>query len=166
MKIFLIGMMGSGKSYWAQQLSAHLHTDWMDLDAEIEKEGMKTNAEIFETQGEAGFRQKERAALHQLAGIANIIIATGGGTPCFHNNMDWMNAQGTTIWLDEPVHTLAARLLPEKDHRPLIKHLDEQSLQTFLEKKREERMPFYRQAHYRLQSNDLSLDKLADICRR
>lgn len=166
MKIFLIGMMGSGKSYWAQQLSAHLHIDWMDLDAEIEKEAMMSISEIFETQGEAGFRQKERAALHQLAGIENIIIATGGGTPCFHDNMAWMNAHGITIWLDEPVHILADRLLPEKDHRPLIQNLDEQGIHAFLQKKLEERTPFYSQASFRLQSNDLSLAKLADICSR
>jgi len=99
MKLFLIGMMGSGKTYWAQQLAAAYHIDWMDLDSEIEKENLMTIKEIFETEGEENFRLKEQKALHKLARYQNIIIATGGGTPCFYNNMQWMNEHGITVLL-------------------------------------------------------------------
>ena len=101
--IFLIGMMGSGKSYWAQQLATTYNMNWIDLDSEVEKENMMSIKVIFETEGEESFRIKEKNALHKLAHHKNLIIATGGGTPCFYNNMQWMNEHGTTIWIDEPV---------------------------------------------------------------
>ena len=163
MKLFLIGMMGSGKSYWAQQLSAQYNIDWMDLDAEIEKETSLTIKEIFETEGEAFFRNKERDALHNLSSFQNIVIATGGGTPCFHNNMQWMNEQGTTIWIDEPIDVLVKRLVPEKAHRPLIKNLSDHELHTFLSHKLKEREPFYSQAKFRLNSETLNTAKLLQL---
>ncbi len=160
MKLFLIGMMGSGKSYWAQQLATQYHTNWMDLDAEIEKETSQTIKEIFETAGEAQFRLIERNALHNLAAHQNIIIATGGGTPCFHNNMQWMNEQGITIWIDEPIPVLVKRLIPERSHRPLIKNLSDGELATFLEKKLAERKPFYSQAKHTINSTTVKTDTL------
>lgn len=163
MKLFLIGMMGSGKSYWAQHLADESNIDWMDLDAEIEKETSQTIKEIFETEGEAFFRNKERDALHNLSSFQNIIVATGGGTPCFHNNMQWMNEHGTTIWIDEPIDILVQRLTPEKAHRPLIKNLNDDELATFLSNKLKERTPFYSQAKFRLSSETLSADKLLEI---
>jgi shikimate kinase len=163
LKLFLIGMMGSGKSYWAQQLAAQYNTDWMDLDAEIEKETAQTIKEIFETAGEAHFRLVERNALHNLAAHQNIIIATGGGTPCFHNNMQWMNEQGITIWIDEPIDILVKRLIPERAHRPLIKNLNDDELGIFLEKKLLERKPFYSQAKYIINSAEFTSDKLHQL---
>ncbi len=163
MKLFLIGMMGSGKSYWAQRLADQSNIDWMDLDAEIEKETLQTIGEIFETEGEAFFRNKERDALHNLSAYQNIIVATGGGTPCFHNNMQWMNEHGTTIWIDEPVEMLVKRLTPEKAHRPLIKNLNDDELHTFLSNKLKEREPFYNQAKYRLGSEALTATNLFEL---
>jgi shikimate kinase len=155
-KLFLIGMMGSGKSYWAQLLSAQYKIDWMDLDAEIEKESMMAIKEIFETEGEASFRKKEEKALHNLSKLKNIIVATGGGTPCFYNNMQWMNEHGITIWIDEPIDNLVKRLKPEKTHRPLIKNLSDDELHSFLEKKLNERKYFYSQAQHHLTGNNIS----------
>lgn len=155
--IFLIGMMGSGKSYWAQQLAAAYNMNWMDLDSEIEKENRMSIKEIFETEGEEGFRKKETNALHKLTHYKNIIIATGGGTPCFHNNMQWMNEHGTTVWVDEPVSILAKRLSKEKSHRPLIKNLTDNELENFLEQKLKERKSFYSQAKFIINSKTFSI---------
>src|SRR5205814_7849500 len=83
-RVFLLGMMGSGKSYWAQCIAEKTKMDWMDLDQQIEKDISVTIKEIFATNGEEYFREKERDALHKLSAYDNIIIATGGGTPCFH----------------------------------------------------------------------------------
>ena len=148
MKLFLIGMMGSGKSYWAQQIAAVTNYHWMDLDAEIEKENSMTIKEIFDTEGETTFRQMEQKALHQLAKYSNTIIATGGGTPCFFNNMAWMNKNGTTIFISEPINILAQRLQSQKSHRPLISNSLNEDLETLLQQKLTERIGFYNQAKH------------------
>ena len=141
-------MMGSGKSYWAQQIAAATNLSWMDLDAEIEKENSITIKEIFETEGETAFRLKEKKALHKLAEYDNIIIATGGGTPCFFNNMQWMNAHGITIFINEPINILVQRLQNEKAKRPLISASSNEGLQALLDNKLAERLPFYSQAKH------------------
>ena len=92
------------------------------------------------------------------------VLATGGGTPCFYGNMQWMNDHGLTVWLDEPVDVLVERLKPEKEHRPLIKNLNDNELKTFLAKKLEERKPFYRQAKVHCQNGDfVELNRLLDF---
>src|SRR5438105_2584493 len=115
MKLFLLGIMGSGKSYWAQRIAEKTNRDWMDLDQQIEKDTSMTISEIFAAHDENYFREKERDALQELSEFDNLIIATGGGAPCFHNNMQWMNEHGTTIWIDEPIDILAERLKKEKE---------------------------------------------------
>ncbi|MEP6844705.1 MAG: shikimate kinase [Panacibacter sp.] len=147
-RIFLIGMMGTGKSYWAQRIADVHKMDWTDLDAQIEKETLMTIKEIFETQGETYFRSKEKETLHKLTSLKNIVIATGGGTPCFHENMQWMNKHGVSIWIDEPVEVLAERLKKEKAHRPLIKDLTDEELLHFLSIKLSERSKFYSQSQH------------------
>lgn len=156
-------MMGTGKSYWAQELADAHNMNWIDLDAQIEKEALMTIKEIFETQGEAYFRDKEKEVLHNLSSFENIVIATGGGTPCFHNNMQWMNEHGITIWIDEPVETLAERLKKEKAHRPLIKDLSDDELIHFLSIKLSERSKFYSQCQHHLQGPNISERSFAEI---
>jgi|KBSMisStandDraft_5_1062788.scaffolds.fasta_scaffold618461_3 shikimate kinase len=163
LRLFLIGMMGTGKSYWAQRIAASKNIDWMDLDAQIEKEALMTIKEIFETQGEIYFRNKEKEALHQLTSFKNIVIATGGGTPCFHDNMKWMNKHGITIWIDEPIEVLAERLKKEKAHRPLIKDLNDEELLHFLSIKLSERSIFYSQCQHHLQAGTISAHSFAEI---
>jgi shikimate kinase len=156
-------MMGSGKSYWAQRIAEKENMDWMDLDQEIEKETSLSIKEIFAGYGEEYFREKEREALHKLSGYDNIIIATGGGTPCFHNNMKWMNEHGVTIFIDEDVNVLADRLKKEKSHRPLIKDLSDEELHNFLSDKLKERARYYLQAQYHLKGNKISDVSFAEI---
>lgn len=156
-------MMGSGKSYWAQRIAEKTKMDWMDLDQQIEKDTSMTIREIFAVNGENFFRKKERDALQELSKYDNIIVATGGGTPCFHDNMQWMNERGTTIWIDEPIDILSARLRKEKEHRPLIKDLSEEELQQFLSRMLAERSPFYLQAQHHLQNGNISDHSFAEI---
>lgn len=153
MKIFLTGMMGSGKSYWMHELAEKLEFPPYDLDALIEKTEGKTIKQIFEESGEKHFRKMESVVLRSFADKDEYILATGGGTPCFYNNMEWMNNEGLTIWLDEPVETLLQRLIPEKSQRPLISKLDDKELRSYLEQKREERRTFYKQAKIILSDN-------------
>jgi shikimate kinase len=156
-------MMGSGKSYWAQRVAENTKMDWIDLDQQIEKDTSMTIREIFAVNGENFFREKERDALQELSEYDNIIIATGGGTPCFHNNMQWMNDHGITIWIDEPIDILAERLKKEKENRPLIKDLSDKELYEFLSRKLAERSPFYLQAQYHLQDGNISEHRFAEI---
>ena len=155
-KLFLIGMMGSGKTYWAEKLKKQLKVPAYDLDALVEMMEEKTVAEIFEEDGEEYFRKAEAKMLRLFVEKKQFILSCGGGTACYHDNMKWMNNNGITIWLDQPVETLAERLLNEKSHRPLIKNLDDLALKEFLGKKLEEREPFYNQAAYRLKEEFLT----------
>lgn len=162
-KIFLIGMMGSGKSYWAQKMAKWNKCVGYDLDALIEMNEEKTVAEIFNEDGEDYFRKAEAKILRWFKEKKKFIIATGGGTPCFHENMQWMKKEGIVIWLDEPVEVLVKRLSPEKNKRPLIAKLSDTEIAAFIEDKLVERHSFYAQASYRLASdqiNEAGLKKL------
>jgi shikimate kinase len=162
-RIFLIGMMGSGKSYWAEKLKKKFKIPAYDLDALIEMMEEKTVAEIFEEDGEEYFRKAEAKMLRLFAEKKTFILSCGGGTACYNDNMNWMNKQGITIWLDAPVETLAERLSKEKFKRPLIKALSDLSLKDFLNKKLEEREAFYNRAAYRLSEEDLNENAFSKI---
>ena len=155
-KIFLIGMMGSGKSYWAKKMAKWNKCVGYDLDALIEMNEEKTIAEIFNEDGEDYFRKVEAKILRWFKEKKKFIIATGGGTPCFQENMHWMKKEGIVIWLDESVEVLVKRISPEKNQRPLIANLSDNQIASFIEDKLVERHAFYGQAHYRLTSNQIS----------
>ena len=162
-KIFLIGMMGAGKTYWAQKMAKWNKCVGYDLDALIEMNEEKTIAEIFNEDGEDYFRKAEAKILRWFKEKKKFIIATGGGTPCFHENIQWMKKEGIVIWLDEPVEVLVKRLSPEKNQRPLIAKLSDTEIAAFIEDKLVERHSFYAQANYRLTSdqiNEAGLKKL------
>ena len=158
MKIFLVGLMGSGKSYWTKQLAKKYKTGGYDLDYLIEVKEEKTIAEIFTEDGEDYFRKTESTVLKWFDQKKTYVLATGGGAPCFFDNMAWMNKQGVTIWLDEPLTAIADRLAPEKEHRPLIAKLSDSELLAFLEKQRAERFPFYSAAQIHLQDETITPD--------
>jgi shikimate kinase len=155
--------MGSGKSYWSKIIAKKLNLTAFDLDTVIETLAGKTIAEIFEQNGESFFRENETEALQSFMHKETCVIATGGGTPCFNNNMQWMNDHGTTIWLDEPIDILVKRLLPEKAHRPLIKNLNDDELENFLTTKLQERTPFYNQSQFHLSSEMLATVNLHEL---
>jgi len=156
MKLFLIGLPGSGKSYCAKLLKKKLKLAAYDLDDLVEMMEEMSVSEIFETLGEEKFRTKEAKMLRLFKEKKQYIVSCGGGTPCFHDNMEWMNNEGTTVWIDEPIDVLVQRLLPEKDQRPLLRNLDDESeLKAYLVKLRTERLPFYSKAQFQLTSAEV-----------
>jgi shikimate kinase len=156
MKLFLIGMMGSGKSYWKKKLASKMKIGGYDLDFLVESHEEKTISEIFAEDGEDYFRKSEAKVLRWFGEKKAFVLATGGGTPCFHDNMKWMNEQGVTVWIDEPVQTLAERLINEKSHRPAIANLSFEELVIHLEQRKEERKQFYSQAQHQATPADLN----------
>ena len=156
MKYFLIGFMGSGKTYVGKQLAQELKIPFYDLDEYLEeKEGKRIN-EIFETKGETYFRQLERMCLRDFGIIGEAVIACGGGTPCYFDNLEWINEAGISIYLQTPVKILSERLLREQSKRPLIKEKSESELDNFIEEKLKERVDFYTQTSiiYHLHKKD------------
>ncbi len=146
MHVFLTGFMGSGKSHTGRRLADLLGRPFHDLDHCIERLDGRRIAEIFAQDGEAFFRQLEQRALQQATAGERSVIATGGGTPCFFDNADWMNSHGLTVYLRTPANVLLQRLKPEMAHRPLLQGLDDEQLQQFITGKLAEREPFYLKA--------------------
>lgn len=155
MKVFLVGFMGSGKTHWGSVWAKKDDLPFFDLDAIVEEQEKKTIAGIFELHGEGHFRDKETVALKAFAAISDGIVACGGGTPCFHDNMKWMNEHGTTVYLQSTAQDIFNRVLEEQDSRPLIKKLNEAELHFFIEQKLKERKPFYEMADIILNSKKL-----------
>jgi shikimate kinase len=151
--IFLLGFMGSGKSYWGRILAQKRNIPFYDLDELIVSNTGRSIPIIFSELGESGFRILEREALHSTLHLPAGILATGGGTPCFFDNMDWMNAQGTTIFLKTAPTLLAERLAQEKEIRPLLSAVKNEDLSSFIEQKLEARKPFYLQSRHILAQN-------------
>ena len=162
-RVFLIGFMGSGKTYWGEKWAQKMGLDFYDLDALIEEKEGRSIAVIFEKEGEGYFRTKETTALQQFSEINNAIIACGGGAACFNNNMLWMNEHGTTVYLSASPQYILSRVKEEKDKRPLISKLNEAELLFFIEQKLKERLPFYNQAKVILPVEDLNANSLSTI---
>jgi shikimate kinase len=161
MKIFLIGFMGCGKSTKAKQLAARLNCPVIDLDAIIVERENKTIAEYFAAHGEDGFRKLESETLKNYPYSETCVVATGGGLPCFFDNMNWMNANGKTVYLHMEPQALVSRL-HNRQKRPLIANMDDEQLLTFINKKLEERNPFYTKAHLIINAFDLDAEKLEE----
>lgn len=166
MRIFLLGYMGTGKTYWGRLWAAQHEMDFYDLDHEIEKRVGITIREIFETHGESFFRETEKEALHQFENKDDFILSTGGGTPCFFDNMQWMNEKGVTIYLNTSVPVLAERLLQEKSHRPLIQNITNEELIPFIENNISKRNKFYTQSNVILDTETIAENTFEEITRK
>jgi shikimate kinase len=154
--LYLIGLPGSGKTTIGRRLAAHYGWEFRDLDADIVAEAGCTVPEIFAAEGEAGFRAREAAALRAVAARPGppLVLATGGGTPCFHDNMALLYQTGFTLWLDVPVPELVRRLLRSATKRPLLTtsaadETPESALFTRLHRTLADRERFYAQARLR-----------------
>ncbi len=157
--IFLIGFMGCGKTYWGKQLGERLGVPFYDLDDRIEQNEGRTISEIFKAEGEEYFREREKEALMLITETHHsFVMATGGGTPCFLNNIDYMNRKGTTIWINCSAEYLQKRLAGEKEKRPLIKDLDDEALKAYIIKKVGDRKIFYQQADVVIYEDELNLE--------
>jgi shikimate kinase len=163
MRIYLIGYMGSGKSTLGRRLSAHLGMQFVDMDHYIEERNCKTVPQIFAEEGEEEFRKKERKALEELSEFTDIVIATGGGAPCFFDNIDLMNKTGETIYLNIDPKILADRLLKSKTERPLIKGKSREELIAFIDDTLQKRNEFYLQAKHFITEPDVDLELVEEI---
>ena len=162
-RIFLIGFMGSGKTYWGKKWADSCRLHFFDIDHIVEIEQEKPIADIFAEKGEEHFRNLETEALRTFGNRENVIVATGGGTPCFNDNITWMNANGTCIYLQSSPEKIFQRLISETEKRPLIKHLQNGELLFYIKEKIKEREPFYNKAEIILPVDDLQTDYIPDI---
>ncbi len=149
-RIILIGYMGSGKTTVGRALSKETGMMFYDLDWYIESRMRKTVAQIFAEKGEEGFRKIEYNMLHEVAEFENVIISCGGGTPCFFDNMDYLNQQGDVVYLKCEPETLYKHLLMGKVERPLIKGKTPEELIAYITNHLAEREPFYSRAQHTL----------------
>jgi shikimate kinase len=157
MRLFLIGLPGSGKSTIGSDLSQLLGYTLIDTDEEICKKENSNIDDIFKTKGENYFREIERKTLNEVIQHDNSIISTGGGTPCFYDNMEIINKHGVSIFLNVPLEEISHRLLNHANkNRPLILGKSPEQLMDFLKDKIKERSPFYKKATLEFQEKKLS----------
>ncbi len=148
-RIFLIGYMGSGKSTIGKLLAEKLGYSFIDMDTHIEEKHFKTVSQIFAEKGETEFRLLEQQCLHEVAEFENVVISTGGGAPCFFDNMHYMNTHGLTIYLKFTAAELAKRLeASQANKRPLLANLKGRELQQFIAHGLSKRELFYKQASH------------------
>lgn len=157
-RIYLIGMMGVGKSTLGKKLANALRFSFVDLDKEIEKAEGKTVEALFEEDGEPYFRQREQACLLQTQRLNHVVIATGGGAPMYGENMRWMNEHGKTVYLKADLSFIVSRVSQNANKRPLLKNKDEKALFVYLTELLQKREPVYQQAFkvFEIPSNTLS----------
>jgi shikimate kinase len=145
-RIFLIGYMGAGKSTVGKMLAKRTGLSFIDLDHYIEARFHKTIRELFEDKGEVAFREIEQKMLHEVSMFENVLVSTGGGTPCFFDNISFMNRRGITVYLKVSPEELTKRLELVKHTRPVLKGYYGKKLADFVEENLKKRESFYTQA--------------------
>lgn len=155
--------MGSGKSTLGRMLVKLKGIDFIDLDAYIENRYHKSIKELFAEYGELGFREIEKQMLHEVADMNDVVIACGGGTPCYSDNIEYINAHGRSVWLEAPVSVLHSRLLRGKHKRPLISDLSSDDLLSFITDGLAGREVYYSQAHSRFCTSMLETEEEREI---
>lgn len=154
-RIFLTGYMGAGKTTLGKAFARQLNVPFIDLDWYIEERFHKSIRELFAERGEASFRELERNMLHEVAEFEDVVISTGGGTPCFFDNMEYMNSRGSTVFLDVHPDVLFRRLKVATQQRPILQGKTDDELRAFIVEALEKRAPFYLQARYRFDAGCL-----------
>ena len=170
-RIFLSGYMGAGKTTLGKAFARKLNLPFVDLDWYMEERFHKTVGELFVERGEAGFRELEKNMLHEVGAFENVVISTGGGAPCFFDNMDFMNRNGKTVFLNVHPDVLFRRLRVAKQQRPILQGKQDDELKEFIIRALEKRTPFYSQAQYVFNADELedrsqiekSVEKLRDL---
>jgi shikimate kinase len=162
MRIYLVGMPGSGKTTLGKSLASKLKYTFVDLDERIVHTESMPISDIFSQKGEEYFRKLERSLLLATGKEDNIIIATGGGAPCFYNNMEEINRMGISLFLQIPLEQLVQRVYPGKNQtqiRPLFAEKNESEIMQTLQAMWQKRSPFYQKAHILLTSKETKADK-------
>lgn len=163
MRIYLIGFMGVGKTHWGHLLSEKLGIRLFDLDEQVTEHAGKPIPEIFAAEGEEQFRLMEKELLYIITeSHESFVMACGGGSPCYFNNIEYMNKSGTTVWINTPLDTLFQRLVGEKEKRPLIKQLSDEQLKGFIAKKFSDRKIYYEQATVTVEEEPVQLEQLIE----
>ena len=152
--------MGSGKSHWGHIWALKNGYTFFDLDAEVEKVFKMSVANIFEKHGEGKFRDLERDQLRKFANKKKCLLACGGGSPCFFDNIDWMKQHGEVIYLKASPDYILDRVMDETTKRPLLKEVNTSELLFFIQKKLKEREPEYLKAHHILDVTSLAKNSL------
>lgn len=166
MKIFLVGLPGSGKSTIAKRLSEILEFRLIDTDEEICQKEKSSIEDIFKYKGEDYFRECERKILNEIVSEDHLIVSTGGGLPCFFNNMKIINENGISIFLNVPPPVIADRLwVHENQNRPLIQGKTKEQLLEFLVLKLKERLAFYRQSKIELEGSEINAKEIVNRLR-
>jgi shikimate kinase len=160
MRIYLIGFMGSGKTTAGKKLAHKLGFEFMDLDQMIESKCKVSITTLFEKYDEHVFRILEHETLAETAAITQAVIATGGGTPCFYDNLNWMKVHGITIYLQLEPGTLNHRLQASRKVRPLLKGKADTEIQAYVITKLAERESYYRQADITVKGENLDMNYL------
>ena len=162
-RIILIGYMGAGKTTVGKALAKELGLFFYDLDWYIETRMRKTVKQIFDERGEEGFRQIEHNMLHEVAEFENVIVSCGGGTPCFFDNMDYLNQQAETVYLKASPEVLYEHLRMGKGVRPLLLNKTPEETRAFIREQLQQRESFYMKAHHVIDVNLMdNFEKIAD----
>ncbi|MCO6499724.1 MAG: shikimate kinase [Vicingus serpentipes] len=163
-KIFLIGFMGSGKSTLGKKIASQLNIGFLDLDYFIEEQENQTIQEIFDKHGEVYFREKEREVLKTVAEKKEeLVVALGGGTPCFYDNMEIINRSGVSVYLKYNSGILTDRLMNVKTERPLIKNKSKEELLSFINDMLLSREKFYNQSQFILEGKNIKAEDIIDL---
>ena len=165
-RVILIGYMGAGKTTVGKALAANLGLTFYDLDWYITMRYHRSVPEIFAERGEEGFRDLERRMLHEVAEFENVVVSCGGGTPCFYDNMEYMNSLADTVYLKAEPDVLAKHLKMGKGKRPLIEGKTPEELETYIQESLQAREPFYSQAKYTIDISVLDTFTKIDECVR
>ncbi|HSV87201.1 MAG TPA: shikimate kinase [Bacteroidales bacterium] len=163
MRIYLVGFMGSGKSSLGRRIARKLNYRFIDLDTEVERIAGQSIAEIFEQMGEMHFRKLESEALRKTIEISPAVIATGGGTPCYFDNMDFINRNGTSVYLRLSPQSLAWRLENAQKKRPLVLNCIGEDLLQYIEQKLREREPCYMQSACIVKGETVRVDQVISL---
>lgn len=155
--------MGCGKTTFGKKLSEKLGYEFMDLDKVLQFVENKTVTQIFNEMGEEYFRKLEADVLHSTILHKNLVISCGGGTPCYFDNMEWMNERGLTVYIKMQAENLYGRLKEKKEKRPLIAKMKNPELKDFIFQKLSEREAFYLQAKLIMEVENLSLKERFEL---
>lgn len=154
-RIYLIGYMGAGKTTLGKAFAREMGLTFIDLDWYIEERYHKTVQQIFAERSEEGFRDLERRMLHEVSEFEDVVISAGGGTPCFFDNMEYMNRHGETVFLEVSREVLFRRLKVARQQRPLLARKTDEELKAFIDDALAKRMPHYAKAKHTFRADEL-----------
>ena len=163
MRIYLLGYMYSGKTTVGHRLAHQLGYQWLDLDQAFEYTYHTSIPIFFKRYGEKAFRQLEQKLLHGTASLDNVVISTGGGTPCHFDNMQWINQHGKSVYFDVTVETLLRRAAQSKKPRPIRAGMTDEERSLYVREQLSQRLPHYQKAQIIFPADDPDLDRLAQL---